>query len=102
MKSTKVQNPQHKCVISCVDCTMPNALSWKLATPRVVAVLNAWCSQFSLQHGLAVSVGIVWAKLNVVDNRCIPSGASLCVKQRKLTAGKSAYWFFAPVLRHNS
>ena len=31
--------------------------------------------------------GCVWAKLNVVDNRWVRSGASLCVKPRKLTGG---------------
>ena len=53
-----------------------NARARKLATPRVVAVTRG--AQFSF-----------WAKLKVVDNRWVPSGASLCVKWRKLTAGKS-------------
>ena len=39
-----------------------NARARKLATPSVVAV-NAWCCQFSLQHGLAASVGIVMGKV---------------------------------------
>ena len=39
-----------------------NARARKLATSRVVTVINAWC----FQQGLAASF---WARLNVVDNR---------------------------------
>ena len=82
MKSTEVQNPRRKYSISCVLC--------QCACAEIVHAsrcsCNAWCSQFSLQHRLAPSF---WARLNVVDNRWVPSDASLCVKRRKLTLGKS-------------
>ena len=69
--------------------TMPMRVRGKFATPRGVAV-NACCCQFSLEHDLAVSVGIV---LNKAECCCqslgIPSGTSLCVKRKKLTVGKS-------------
>ena len=51
----------------------------KLPKPCVVAVL---CCEFSLQHGLAASVCIILGRLNVVDNRCIASGAALCTAEK--------------------
>ena len=91
MKSTKVQNPWH--IILCHIMPMRVRGNW----PCLALYLYAWCSQFSLkpvnlsmlQHGLAASVGIFWARLNVVDSRWVPSTTSLCVKRRKLTTGKS-------------
>ena len=57
-RRTKVQNPRRK-ILHLAYYT--NARARKLATPHVVAV-NAWCCQFSLQHGLVTSVGIVLDK----------------------------------------
>ena len=57
MKSTKVQTLGAYCV-PCVDYA--NARARKLATPHVSC--NAWCCQFSLQHGLQASVSIVLGK----------------------------------------
>ena len=72
--STKVLYPRRKYSISCVE----------IGHASRVAV-NAWCCQFSLQNRLAASVGI---GLNVTIVG-YPSDTSLCVKRRKLTAGKS-------------
>ena len=47
--------------------------------------------QFSLQHRLAASVGIILARLNVVDTRWVTSGASLCVQRVKLTTGRIGF-----------
>ena len=50
---------------------------------------------FSLQHGLAASVGIVQDKAGryVVDNRWVASGAALCVEWRKLSQNISILAF---------
>ena len=64
MKTTKVQNPWRIIlhILRTVPLrTMPMRVRGKLATPLFVAV-NTWCFQFSLQHGLAASVGIVLSK----------------------------------------
>ena len=63
MKSTKVQNPRrilHAYLASSL-AFYANARARILATPRGCSC-NAWCCQFSLQHGLAASVGSVLGK----------------------------------------
>ena len=62
MKSTKVQTLGAYCMSCSSPAYYANARARKLATPRVNCSCNAWCSQFSLQHGLAASVGIVLGK----------------------------------------
>ena len=51
--------------------------NWLYASLARLVAVNACCWKFSLQHGLAASVGIVLDKA---------SSASLCVKLRKPTA----------------
>ena len=62
MKSTKVQTLGAYCMSCSGPAYYANARARKFATPRVVAVTDSWCCQFSLQHGLAASVGIVLGK----------------------------------------
>ena len=57
MKSTEVQNPRR--ILHRV-AYYANARARKLATPH--GYLDSWCCRFSLQHGLAASVGIVLGK----------------------------------------
>ena len=65
-----------------------NARAQKLATPpRVVAVERVLLSILTPTRARGVSRHF-WARLNVVENHWITSGASPCVKRRKLTAGK--------------
>ena len=83
---------------------------WTLATSLPVTALLRWrmrceCSYiarvsapycrrrclFSLYNGLAVSVGIVPGKADVVDNRLVTSGTALYVERRKLTAGEPEF-----------
>ena len=48
--------------------------------------INRWCSQFSVKHGLAASVGIILGKAEccyVVDNSLVPSGG-LCVSSEEV------------------
>ena len=83
-ESTKVQTlgAYHSC-ISWVLCQCVCAENWprlaRVVAVRVRVVLSVlaptWASNF-------------WARLNVVDTRCVTSGASLCFEQERETAGK--------------
>ena len=65
MKSTKVQNPRRILhILHRVDrvlCTIPMHVlgNW----PCLACSCNVWCCQFSLQHRLAASVGMVLGKV---------------------------------------
>ena len=100
MKSTRVQNPQRIPHISAQAYTTSMHGNWHtplilpcylLARAFVGTVISCMGSLhpttdsgvFSLQHGLAVSVGNFWAKAGcyVVDNRWVTPGAALrCVE----------------------
>ena len=80
--------------------------SWpRLALIVAVTIELSWCCQFSLQHGLAASVGIALGKVE----RCLQSLGTLwpfaVCQVEKADIGKSeklAIGFFAHVSRHNS
>ena len=115
MKSTKLQNP--RCILhytSQCAYTTTHALNWLCLSMylhsfvgmwicscgyivKVHAPDYTWWSLFSLQHGLAASVGIVRDKAGcyVVHNCWVTSGAELCFEQRKLIAAKPEYWLFS-------
>ena len=102
MKSTKVQNPRRILHIpvsvyhyACTEIghtplkhspSLARAFAHALICVRGVHTpdYTQWCL-FSLQHGLAASVGIFRDKAGcyVVDNRWVTSGAALCVEQRR-------------------
>ena len=58
IKSTKVQNTLG--ALYCISCVV--LCQCACAEIGHVVAVNAWRSQFSLQHGLAASVGIVLGK----------------------------------------
>ena len=57
MKSTKVQNPRRILHIICQYACA------EIGHASRCSCMHAWCCQFSLQHGLAASVGIVLGKV---------------------------------------
>ena len=73
--------PHEKYPLYILYTVYANASARKSATPRIVQVRSVLV--------LVASVGIVLDEAEVVDNRLVLSGASLCFKRRKLIAGKS-------------
>ena len=78
MKSTKSAKPSAHtaCIVSSL-AYYANARARKLATPRV----ELERVMLAPTRASGISRHRFWVRLNVVDNRWVPSGASLCIKR---------------------